>query len=381
MAASSAMAGGVVSELCFGKRRARNSPDRREFPMYTAASKVLLCYMRGIFLTLCFGSIAVGCAADLLAAGAAGTSVQLRLDVSEEAAHESNWLMIQIDVGGGSGSSSSSNSTQLATVAAASELSSDAATTTSNTDGAPALKDLLAVIPAVVPKRVERELRTRLVEGYRELAVTQGQPAREARWGIQSAADEERTRREAEAAAEAKAAERARVTALLDRGGSGAEEELGDVGLCELAAAAAGKLAEEERAAAAQWAQRSAVTALAQLYRSRMVAAAPAAAPADDTAAESTAAEAAQVVELLLCPPGGASEELLLQYDLGAVVSIALSGLVAKEIAPYVSAARRAALMLGAMAMFVPAMFALLVAVATKSLLVESMREWDSAVV
>ena len=34
------------------------------------------------------------------------------------------------------------------------------------------------------------------------------------------------------------------------------------------------------------------------------------------------------------------------------------------------------------MALFVrPAMFALLVAVATKSLLVESMREWDSAVV
>ena len=150
----------------------------------------------------------------------------------------------------------------------------------------------------------------------------------------------------------------------------------------ELTLAAVTKLIEDERAAAARWAQRSIVIALSQLYRARMTGSRDAregnsGEPANAATAQSTAAEAARVTELLLSPPG-ASEDPLLQHNLGTVASIALSGIAAEEIAPYISVARRVAVLLGVVALVIPAMFAIIVAMATKALVVRELEEWES---
>lgn len=326
----------VINKLCFGKRRASNSPDR----------------------------------ADLIAAGAAGTTVQLRLDVSEDAAHEPNWLLIRIDVGGGDRLSTGSDEAQIP----GPHIKGQSPSRTPVPEP-PALGDMLAIIPAATPKRVEEELRAWVVRSYRDLAA-HGQATRDARWGVRTAAD----LAHAHAIAEAQAAERARVTGLLDSGESG--EHLAGVGLGELTLAAVTKLIEDERAAAARWAQRSIVIALSQLYRARMTASRDAregnsGEPANAATAQSTAAEAARVTELLLSPPG-ASEDPLLQHNLGTVASIALSGIAAEEIAPYISVARRVAVLLGVVALVIPAMFAIIVAMATKALVVRELEEWDS---
>jgi hypothetical protein len=327
----------VTNKLCFGKRRASNSPDR----------------------------------ADLIAAGAAGTTVQLRLDVSEDAAHEPNWLLIHINVGEGDRLSTRSEEAQIAE---SPHVKGQGSAWTPMPDP-PALGDMLAVIPAATPKRVEEELRAWVMRSYRDLAE-RGQATRDVRWGGRTASDLAR----AQATAEAQAAERARLTALLDSGAS--VEDFAGVGLGELTLAGATKLIEDERAAAARWAQRSIVIALSRLYRARMTASLDvpegnSGEPATAATAESTAAEAARVTELLLGPPG-VSEDPLLQHELGTVASIALSGIAAKEIAPYISAARRVAVLLGVVALVIPAMFALLVAMATKALVVKEMEEWDS---
>lgn len=173
-----------------------------------------------------------------LAAGAAGTSVRLRLDVSERGAHEPNWLLVQIDVGGGG----TNGSSQLATVSSA-EPSSP---TARGVDAPPPLTDLLAVIPAAAPTKLEAVLRKQLMQGYRYLAA-QGPAARQARWGAGRDAEAE-ARQAAEAQQAAGAVELARVIVLLD---GDSVEELQGVKLGKLASAAATKLAEEEAHAAA----------------------------------------------------------------------------------------------------------------------------------
>ena len=307
-------AGAVVSKLCFGKRRPMNSPDR----------------------------------ADLLAAGAAGTSVRLRLDVSERGAHEPNWLLVQIDVGGGDSSSS-----QLASVESA-EPSSPRAGGAGGADAPPPLTDLLAVIPAAAPTKLEAALRKHLVQGYRDLTA-QGPAARQARWGAGRDADPNE-RQAAEAQQAADAAERAHVIELLD---GDRAEELQGVKLSGLASAAATKLAEEEANAAADWAQRKIVEGLAGLYRSRMAEPVVVTVPNAEAAA-AEAAEVHRVAELLNGSESGVSEEgavdLLMQRELSSVASVALSDLLSKEVAPYVSAARRAAVAMGMMALFIPMM-------------------------
>lgn len=96
----------------------------------------------------------------------------------------------------------------------------------------------------------------------------------------------------------------------------------------------------------------------------------------DAEAVAAEAVEAHRVVELLGSESGVSEEaavDLLLQRELSDVVSVALRDLLAKEVAPYVSAARRAAMVMGVMGLFIPCMFAFLVALATKAMLMREL--------
>lgn len=346
----------VVNQLHFGKRRANNSPDRP----------------------------------DLIAAGAAGTTVQLRLDVSEVAAHESNWLLIRIDVGTGCRDSNDPGAESDGTKLRALPHTQDQ-NARMHAAEPPSLSDMLAVVPAATPQRIEEEVRSCIIWSYRDIAERR-LAARLAKRGERSA-----ELAQAQVNAEMQVAERARVTALLDSGATAGDFD--GVTLGELASAAATNLALEEWTVAARWFHRSILTALGQLYHSRMVAqekrseipaemVATVANAAVTTTTESTAVqsaasrspavEAARIADLLLGPPG-ANEDALLQHELGTVALVALSDIATKEIAPYISMARRIAMLLGVVALIIPAMFAVLVALITKALVIRDLDEWDSA--
>ena len=332
----------VSSRLCFSERRPRNSPDRPA----------------------------------LLAAGAAGTCVQLRLDVEEEGAHEANWLLLQIDVdddrpsmGGGDAGTSEAPSSSALTTPSRTALS-DAA---GGDEGPPPLSDLLAVLPAAAPAHLERVARQKLVESYRALAASSAE-SRQRRWGRP---DPEREAAEAAAAA-ADEAEQRRVATLLECGAT--VEELRGVGLGALARAGAGQLAKSEGEAAMRWAKRCAMGGMSSLWRSRMEPQPAPTAEEQQREAARAAEESERVGELLLDAPGGLSEELLMQREVGAVASIVLQGLVAKELAPYLTTAKRAAAMVGMLALVIPMLFGCLVALGTNELVKHTlleMRELD----
>ena len=331
----------LSSRLCFSERRPRNSPDRPA----------------------------------LLAAGAAGTCVKLRLDVEEEGAHEANWLLLQIDVDDDKPSAEGGD-------AGTSEAPSVALTTPSRTtlsdaaggeEGPPPLSDLLAVLPAAAPAHLERVTRQKLVESYRALAVSSAE-SRQRRWGRP---DPEREAAEAAAAA-ADEAEQRRVATLLECGATA--EELRGVGLGALARAGAGQLARSESEAAMRWAKRCAMGGMSSLWRSRMEPQPAPTAEEQQREAARTAEESERVGELLLDAPGGLSEELLMQREVGAVASIVLQGLVAKELAPYLTTAKRAAAVVGMLALLIPMLFGCLVALGTNELVKHTlleMRELD----